>query len=75
MPTFDPADLAGRAAFYIANYLTDHRLLVATDRDGYNLALELAAYAGPAFERVVRAQLGPLVERSIDVGQEPPEGW
>jgi hypothetical protein len=71
----DSEDLAMRAAGYIAGNLIGRQLLVATDREGYELALALAAAAGPGPTRAIREQLRPLVEHSIDVGQEPPEGW
>jgi hypothetical protein len=67
--------LAARAAGYIAGNLIGRQLLVATDREGYELALSLAAAAGPDVDQAVRERLGPLVEHSIEVGQEPPEGW
>jgi hypothetical protein len=67
--------LAARAAEYISGHLVAMRYLVGTDPEGYELALSLAGAAGPDVDQAVRERLGPLVERSIDVGQSPPEGW
>ena len=68
-------DLAIHAAGYIAGNLIGRQLLVGTDPKGYELALALAAAAGPGPARAILDQLRPLVEYSIDVGQDPPKGW
>jgi hypothetical protein len=70
------ADLAGQAARYIARHLLSARLLVNTDRTGYELALALAqAVPDARVDLEVRATLDGLVQRSIDHGQQPPKGW
>jgi hypothetical protein len=68
-------DLAGRAATYVARHLLQARLLVDTDRSGYELAMELAQAADTRAKLEVRATLDGLVQRSIDRGQQPPKGW
>jgi predicted HD phosphohydrolase len=67
--------LAARTARYIAQHLVAMRYLVATDPEGYELALALARAAGPDVDALLRERLDPLVERSIEVGQSPPQGW
>jgi hypothetical protein len=75
-PPYDPeGHLASRAAFYIANHLVGMRYLVGTDPEGYELALRLAARSGPYTVQAIRDLLGPLVEDSVKVGQDPPHGW
>jgi hypothetical protein len=69
------ARLAARAADYVSGHLVAMRYLVGTDPEGYTLALALARVAGPDVAQLVRERLRPLVDRSIDVGQQPPEGW
>jgi hypothetical protein len=68
-------DLARHAALWITHHLQQQRVLVDTDRSGYELALQLASVAGARADLEVHATLAGLVQRSIDRGQQPPKGW